>query len=165
MMTESKNFVVGFFMGSLVGAAVALLWAPGSGEETRGQIKDISFDARDKAAELVNKAGEAISTARDKATDYVAPAVDAASQAVGGVKEKAASAVGGVKEKAVGAVGVASEFVHVRTEQVKAAAQPLVETVSTGISHARDAMTGKPESAKDNTTSTPETTATDGPTA
>lgn len=33
------TFVAGLGIGAAVGAAVALLWAPGSGEETRGRIR------------------------------------------------------------------------------------------------------------------------------
>lgn len=43
------NFFAGFIMGGLVGAAVALLMAPHSGEETRAIIKDRSIELKDKA--------------------------------------------------------------------------------------------------------------------
>ncbi|MBA3657721.1 MAG: YtxH domain-containing protein [Gemmatimonadaceae bacterium] len=33
------TFVAGLGIGAAVGAAVALLWAPGSGEDTRGRIR------------------------------------------------------------------------------------------------------------------------------
>ncbi len=33
------TFVAGLGIGAAIGAAVALLWAPGSGEETRGRIR------------------------------------------------------------------------------------------------------------------------------
>ena len=34
------TFVAGLGIGAIVGAAAALLWAPGSGEETRGRIRE-----------------------------------------------------------------------------------------------------------------------------
>ncbi len=37
--TQIGMFVAGMGVGALVGAAAALLWAPGSGEETRGRIR------------------------------------------------------------------------------------------------------------------------------
>jgi gas vesicle protein len=49
-------FLVGFVVGGLVGAAVALLYAPQSGEETRAYIKDKSIELKDKAAETVDEA-------------------------------------------------------------------------------------------------------------
>lgn len=33
------TFVAGLGIGAVIGAAAALLWAPGSGEETRGRIR------------------------------------------------------------------------------------------------------------------------------
>jgi gas vesicle protein len=50
------NFFAGFIMGGLVGAAVALLLAPQSGEETRAIIKDKSIELKDKAVEYSQEA-------------------------------------------------------------------------------------------------------------
>ncbi|MEZ0395130.1 MAG: YtxH domain-containing protein [Anaerolineales bacterium] len=44
-------FLVGFVVGGLTGAVVALLFAPQSGEETRTLIKEKSIELRDKAAQ------------------------------------------------------------------------------------------------------------------
>jgi len=49
-------FLVGFVVGGLVGAAVALLYAPQSGLETRTYIKDKSIELKDKASETVEEA-------------------------------------------------------------------------------------------------------------
>lgn len=43
------SFLAGFMIGGLVGAAVALLLAPQSGEETRQVIKDRGIVLRDRA--------------------------------------------------------------------------------------------------------------------
>lgn len=45
------SFLIGFLVGGLIGAAVALLYAPQSGEETRAQIKEKSIEIRDQASE------------------------------------------------------------------------------------------------------------------
>jgi len=45
------SFFAGLIVGGLVGAAVALLVAPQSGEETRTMIRDKSIELRDKASE------------------------------------------------------------------------------------------------------------------
>ena len=54
-MSDTTNdlgtFFVGFVIGGLVGAAVALLMAPQSGEETRVLIKDRSIELKDRAVE------------------------------------------------------------------------------------------------------------------
>ena len=77
-------FLSGFVLGGLVGAAVALLMAPQTGQETRTVLKDKSIELRDtaygqadvvrsKASDAVDvakvKAGEAVGTAKSKATD------------------------------------------------------------------------------------------------
>ena len=45
------SFLAGFVIGGLIGAGVALLMAPQSGEETRALISDKSIELRDRAAE------------------------------------------------------------------------------------------------------------------
>jgi gas vesicle protein len=49
-------FLVGFLAGGLVGAAVALLFAPQSGEETRTLIRDKSIELKDKAVDTADEA-------------------------------------------------------------------------------------------------------------
>jgi gas vesicle protein len=46
------TFFAGFVIGGLVGAAVAMLLAPQSGEDTRTLIHDRSIELRDKAVEV-----------------------------------------------------------------------------------------------------------------
>jgi gas vesicle protein len=46
------SFLTGVVLGSLMGAATALLLAPQSGEETRTLIHDKSIELKDKAVEL-----------------------------------------------------------------------------------------------------------------
>jgi gas vesicle protein len=54
-MSENNNdfftFFTGMVIGSLVGAATALLLAPQSGEETRALLRDKSIELKDKAVE------------------------------------------------------------------------------------------------------------------
>jgi len=49
-------FLAGFMIGGLVGAAVALLLAPQSGEETRTLIREKSIELKDKATETAEEA-------------------------------------------------------------------------------------------------------------
>ncbi|OGO65485.1 MAG: hypothetical protein A2030_00900 [Chloroflexi bacterium RBG_19FT_COMBO_50_10] len=46
-MGKISNFFMGVIMGALVGATVAILLAPSSGEEIRGQIQERSIRLRD----------------------------------------------------------------------------------------------------------------------
>jgi gas vesicle protein len=55
---EFGAFLVGFVVGGLAGAVVALLFAPQSGEETRAMIKDKSIELRDRASQTAEEAIE-----------------------------------------------------------------------------------------------------------
>ena len=76
-MTERDGdfgaFLAGFIIGGMAGAAVALLLAPQSGEETRTIIHDRSIELKDKAAEKAEsariKAEAAASDARARADE------------------------------------------------------------------------------------------------
>lgn len=50
------SFLSGFIIGGLVGAAVALLLAPQSGEETRSLIKEKGIELKDKASVTADEA-------------------------------------------------------------------------------------------------------------
>ncbi len=47
-MRKFFNFFLGLMMGGLVGATVALLLAPTSGEDMRGQLQEQSIRLRDE---------------------------------------------------------------------------------------------------------------------
>jgi gas vesicle protein len=70
---EFGAFLVGFVVGGLTGAVVALLFAPQSGEETRALIKDKSIELRDRATtsaeEVIARAEAAASEARARAEE------------------------------------------------------------------------------------------------
>jgi gas vesicle protein len=54
----SKGLLIGFLTGSIVGAAVALLYAPKSGKELRQDIKVKADDFKDEAEKFVENAKE-----------------------------------------------------------------------------------------------------------
>ena len=65
-----------FVAGAAVGAAVALLFAPATGEETRDFLSQRAKDGRDRAAEaarqgreMVNRQRENLTTAFDRARE------------------------------------------------------------------------------------------------
>ncbi len=50
------DFLAGFLVGTLVGAAAALLFAPQSGEETRTLIRDKSLELKEQAGAMSEEA-------------------------------------------------------------------------------------------------------------
>jgi gas vesicle protein len=76
-MSEKNDFgafLVGFLVGGLTGAAVSLLFAPQTGEETRTLIRDKAIELRDRASETVEdarmRAEEAWTEAKEKTDEW-----------------------------------------------------------------------------------------------
>ena len=66
---EFGAFLIGFIIGGLTGAAISLLMAPQTGEETREILKDRAIELRDKAQETAQVAREQVgSTASEVRT-------------------------------------------------------------------------------------------------
>lgn len=125
-MNEKRDFVVGVLVGSAIGAAVALLYAPQPGDVTRDQIKTKAGEAKDKATELA-------STAKVKATDLASTAREKASTVAGTITEKA----GTVKDSATGVV-----------DQVKTTAQDLVSKGRSLVETKRDQVAAAVDAGK-----------------
>jgi len=94
---EFGAFLVGFVVGGLTGAVVALLFAPQSGEETRALIKDKSIELRDKAQ---HSAEDALARAESLAAETRARADELAKQ----VREKGKEIYSDAMERGKGAV-------------------------------------------------------------
>lgn len=74
-----SSFLISLVMGSIIGAGVALLMAPQSGDKTRALIKDKSNELRDKALETAentrDRAGKTLGdisqTTRERANELM----------------------------------------------------------------------------------------------
>ena len=62
--SAAKPVLTGFLVGSAIGAATALLFAPRSGEETRAEIRDKAVELRDRTTDTVK---DTVSQAKSKA--------------------------------------------------------------------------------------------------
>jgi gas vesicle protein len=71
------SILLAFILGAVSGAAVALLYAPTSGRETREYLGEKAREGRARAAEAAHKGREAINQGRET----LATAVDAYQQA------------------------------------------------------------------------------------
>lgn len=56
----SGSVMLAFLLGAVAGAAVALLFAPATGKETREYLSERAREGRQKAAEAARQAREAI---------------------------------------------------------------------------------------------------------
>lgn len=84
-----------FLAGAAVGAGVALLMAPKTGEELRGKIKDLADDAVDKIKEYASEAQDKIRSSYEDGKDLVLEkksiiisAIEAGKEAMDREKEK-----------------------------------------------------------------------------
>jgi gas vesicle protein len=59
------SILLAFLLGAVSGAAVALLYAPASGRETREYLGDKANEARARAAEAASKGREVLSQGRE----------------------------------------------------------------------------------------------------
>ncbi len=92
MADEERSYgtgatLLGFFLGGLVGAGVALLLAPKSGPETRKIIKELAGEAKEKAEGYLEKAKDTATTAVEKGKGFIDEQKTVISSAVGAGKE------------------------------------------------------------------------------
>jgi gas vesicle protein len=73
-----KGLVIGAFAGGVVGAVLALLYAPKSGKELRADIRDKAGDLMDGAEEYLHaaqvKAGEMVTEAKKRSDSLITDA-------------------------------------------------------------------------------------------
>jgi len=75
--------MVAFMLGAIAGAAVALLVAPASGEETRRKLGEKARESRDKAGEAARQGREFLRNQRDGISTAFERGKDAFEQARG----------------------------------------------------------------------------------
>lgn len=63
---NSKDFLIGTLIGGIVGASIALLWAPKSGRELRMNINEQAHIAKEKGEKLAESAKQKTTILLDK---------------------------------------------------------------------------------------------------
>lgn len=81
--------MLAFLVGAVAGAAVALLYAPATGRETREFLGEKAREGRDRATEAAVKGREAFSRGRDVVSDAIDRGREAYQQARTGPRETA----------------------------------------------------------------------------
>lgn len=94
---EFGAFLIGFIIGGLTGAAVSLLLAPQSGEDTREYLRDQAIVLRDKAQETAQTTYDTVGT---RATDVRTKANELADKARTGAHDFADKAKAGAQDLA-----------------------------------------------------------------
>ena len=73
-MSETGGFLKGLFVGGLIGAGLALLYAPKSGRETRKDIarksRELYDEGRDKAKKLYGEAEDLVDDVKDSVRHF-----------------------------------------------------------------------------------------------
>jgi gas vesicle protein len=108
---EFGAFLVGFIIGGLSGAVVALLFAPQTGEETRALIKDKSIELRDRAQQT---AEEALARAEATAQEARARADELARQ----LKERGQEVYSDVRDRGKNAVEAGKSAVEAARSKI-----------------------------------------------
>jgi len=93
--SSAGSLILGFFIGGLVGAGVALLLAPQPGAETRQKIKELADEAKEKAAKYAEEVKGKVTSTVEKGKELVeekkslvTAAVEAGKEAYQKEKEK-----------------------------------------------------------------------------
>ena len=97
------TFLVGFIIGGLTGAVVALMLAPQSGEETRTEIKEKAIELRDMAektaGDVSTRAGEVAAQTRTKAEEVYTSTRHRADEMMDSAKHRADEVISTAKQR------------------------------------------------------------------
>jgi gas vesicle protein len=69
--SSTSTVLLALLGGAVVGAGLALLYAPQSGRRTRQKLRDLAQDAEDQARDLVDKAETCLADAEHKGAEWM----------------------------------------------------------------------------------------------
>ena len=78
------SVVLAFLVGAVAGAAVALLYAPATGEETREFLSEKAREGRERAAKATERGRQAVKEGRENLTSAIERGREAFQQARSG---------------------------------------------------------------------------------
>jgi gas vesicle protein len=116
---SGKGFLTGLLAGGIIGAAIALLYAPSSGRELRAQI-------RVKKDELIDDTSEYLQIAKTKATELINEGKKKSEELIIDAKKKAGSLIDDAnsilseaKVKATGTIENTKEKINNEADRIK----------------------------------------------
>lgn len=92
-MSGTRDFMVGVLVGSAVGAAAALLYAPMTGAETRERIRTKADEAKDRTAELAQQAKDRAAVLASQAQGRISDLSGQAKAKVGEISHQAQNTI------------------------------------------------------------------------
>lgn len=122
----TKGLLLGFITGGIVGAAIALLYAPKSGKELRHQIKN-------KKDELLDDTSEFLQIAKTKAADMVNEGKRRSEELISDAKKKANSLIGDANTILNEAKQRASTTIDSTKEKISSEAERVKEAFKSGM--------------------------------
>lgn len=84
---SGATFLIGFIAGSMLGAGLALLFAPKAGEETRREVAERAQRATDKAREGLGSASDRVAQFAERGKAMYQTAAEKAREAAQAVRE------------------------------------------------------------------------------
>ena len=115
----ARNLLLGFVTGGVVGAAIALLYAPKSGRELRNDIKM-------KKDELIDDTSEYLQIAKTRASDLINEGKRKSEELISDAKKKASTLIGDAntilneaKQKATNTLGSTKDMISSEADRVK----------------------------------------------
>lgn len=128
----SKGLLIGFLTGGVVGAAIALLYAPKSGKELRQDLKG-------KADELIDDAEKYIDVAKEKAVDLINEGKKKSESLVSDAKIKAEELIKDAEKVFSEAKFKANEFITTGKDTITQESSRLKTAVKAGVDAYKDA--------------------------
>lgn len=87
--SSSGSILVAFVLGAVAGAAIALLYAPAAGNETRRKIAEKAREGRQRAEDAVRQGAEFVRRQRESLSQAIDAGVEAfAREASGGERKE-----------------------------------------------------------------------------
>jgi gas vesicle protein len=80
---QTGTVLMAFVIGAIAGAAVALLWAPAPGAETRRKLGERARESSEKAAEAARRGSEFLRSQRENLSSAIERGKDAIEQVRG----------------------------------------------------------------------------------
>jgi gas vesicle protein len=84
---SGATFLIGFIAGSMLGAGLALLFAPKAGDETRREVAEQAQRVREKAREGLGSASDRVAQFAERGKAMYQTAADKAREAAQAVRE------------------------------------------------------------------------------